>query len=82
MESVSSQCTGGERKGHWPTRDWTIGFDLVETDDMANELIGVVMHVDDLLDEAHEELRKIKAQFRAAVWGGRKGGRKSWKFLE
>ena len=29
---------------------------MIEADDMANELMGVVMHVDDLLDEAHEEL--------------------------
>ena len=48
---------------------------------MANELMGVVMHVDDLLDEAHEALREVKAQFRAAVWGAEMG-EKSWKNLE
>ena len=41
-------------------------------DDTANELIGVVMHVDDLLDEAHEAVRDVKTQFRAVVWGAKR----------
>ena len=49
---------------------------------MANDLMGVVIHVDDLLDEAHEALREVKAQFRAAVWGGGKMGEKPWRILE
>ena len=81
MESESSRGTGGERKGHCPTCNRKRGFGLVEAEDMANELMGVVMHVDDLLDEAHEALREIKAQFRAAVWGAdrwEKNHGKSW----
>ena len=69
MESESSCGTGGVIKGHCPTCNRKRGFGLVEAEDMANELMGVVMHVDDLLDEAQESLRKVKAQFWAAVWG-------------
>ena len=69
IEPTSSQGADREKKGHCPTCDRKRCFGMIESDDMANELMGVVMHVDDLLDEAHEALREVKAQFRAAVWG-------------
>ena len=82
-ESMRSPNRDREKKGRCPTCDHKRGFGIVEEDDMANELMGVVMHVDDLLDEAHEALRKVKAQFRAAVpMGGGKVGEKSWKIME
>ena len=43
------------------------GFGIVDADDMANELMGVVMKIDDLLDTVHEALREVKTQFQAAV---------------
>ena len=58
-----------KKKGRCPTCDHKREFGIVEADDMANELMGVVMHINDLLNKAHEALRKVKAQFWAAVWG-------------
>ena len=52
------------------------GFGIIEADDMANELMGVVMHVEDLLDDVHEALNEIKGQFKAAVWGAERWKKK------
>ena len=43
-----------EKKGRCLACDHKRGFVTIEADDMANELMGVVMHVDKLLDKAHE----------------------------
>ena len=84
IEPKSSQGVDRERKGHCPTCDRKRGFGMVEADDMANELMGVVMHVDDLLDEAHEALREVKTQFWAVIWEAERWEKKhgeSWSKL-
>ena len=79
--SMRSSTMDREKKGRCPTCDRKRGFGIIEADDMANELMGVVMHVNNLLDEAHEALPEVKAQFRAAVWGAERWQKKhgvSW----
>ena len=65
-----------ETKGHCPKFSRKRGFGIIEADNMANELMGVVMHAEDLLDDVHEALNEIKGQFKAALWGAERWKKK------
>ena len=41
---------------------------MIDGEQMANDLMGVVEHADYLLDEVHEALKVIKSDFEGAVW--------------
>ena len=55
-------------RGRCPLCNRKQGFGLVEAEDMANELYGVVQHVEMLLEQAQDSLCEIKAQFKSTIW--------------
>ena len=54
--------------GRCPLCNRKQGFSFVEAEDMANELYGVVQHIECLVKEAQDSLSKMKAQFKSTIW--------------